>query len=786
MKRLFKKVIRDFFQDKRRTMFSLFAILIGTMSFGIVAFSYQIIPREINGVYTAINPASGSIIVDRIDDKLIELTNSFDGITAFEQKAFYKFRAQVGENQWKPLELSSAENLDALQINKVGSEKGSFRPGEGEILIERDAVKVAGAVIGDTLRITLPDGSSKDFTITGLVADIGRHPASIHDTVYAYVSHDTLSGLGLVNNQIDFTVTGEQYDREHILLVSNDYIKLLEQNGYVVSELEVSSTPGISMHLEEYEAGLFLLRIFSFVSFLFGGMIMSSLISSIISGQTRQIGILKGIGASTGKIMAVYMVALFSLIVIVTAISILLSTLLAGVVTSALMSLGNMRPVDVSVPTYLYIVYCGLALIVPMIIAYIPIRRGIGISVKDAINDYGVGTETQVIKLMAPKFLSRPILLSLRNALRRKRRFLLNVTILSIAGALFVAVITSMMSTKSTLSDNLNTWKFDYQILIPTTDGEEMLAEVMTKIPAVKDFEDWGSSTGMLLNDNGEMVKAYSIQSPPNDSAKIQPEIIAGRWLEAGDVNQIVVSHKFFIDQPDYKVGDSVTIQIGSQTQQFHLVGSMKDFGTTTFYISESGYQQYVSTDCRLSNVKLSLDMTGRQKKIYESVEAALKEQDILILQSQSKADLNAIVSEHYAITMQTFLLVACMLIIVSGFGLAATMNAQTSERIKEIGIMKAMGAAKKQIIRIITAESIFISLVSWVIAILLGIPLGILSVYIFGNLILETPLAFSVVSLLISYFIWLLLTFSVGYLASRAHAKRAANMKIRRSLTCD
>jgi len=123
------------------------------------------------------------------------------------------------------------------------------------------------------------------------------------------------------------------------------------------------------------------------------------------------------------------------------------------------------------------------------------------------------------------------------------------------------------------------------------------------------------------------------------------------------------------------------------------------------------------------------------------------------------------------------------MLVIVSGFGLAATMNVQTSERTKEIGIMKAMGAAKKQISKIVTSESILIALISWVVSVLLGIPLGILGVYVFGNIILETPLQFNVLSLMASYVIWLVLTFAVGYCTSRSCAKHAANMSIRDSL---
>jgi len=447
------------------------------------------------------------------------------------------------------------------------------------------------------------------------------------------------------------------------------------------------------------------------------------------------------------------------------------------------MGISNLRPVDTTIPLYLYGVYCGLALVVPMIIAFFPIRRGVSISVKDALNDYGVNVGGQSMKLPEPKFLFRPVLLSIRNALRRKKRFVLNAAILSITGALFVSIVTTMLSMQVTLSKNLDTWKFDYQVITNTAYSDSELSEIIAEIPNVKGYENWGNSNGIVMNDNGELTNSYPIQSPPDNSTMIEPDLLEGRWITGDDINQIVVSHNFFKSEPGYKLGDTLTMQIGNQIGEFVIVGSMKDFGTTTVYMSENGYIQYVPTENRLSNIKLSLNMARRSNTTYKATEAALKEQGVTILQTQSKADLNAIVSGHYTVTMQTFLLLIFMLVIVSGFGLAATMNTQTSERTKEIGIMKAMGAAKKQITKIVTAESIFIGLISWGVSVLIGIPLGITGVYAFGSFILETPLGFSIASLLMSYVIWLLLILAIGYFASRACAKRAAKMSIRDSL---
>lgn len=784
MRRLFKKTMRDLLRDKRRAAYSLLAILLGTMAFGIITFVYEISGREIVDLYTAINPASATITVDRIDGKLIDITNSFDGIAEFERKSYNMLRVQMGQERWKTFELFASQDFSANNINKIESVEGSFRSGPGEMLIERASLGVAGAGIGDTLTAELPDGSLRELEIVGVVADIGLHPATIHDTVYAYVSYDELLDMGLSGNRIDFKISGNPYDRDRILSIGNEYMRLLEQNGYAASDLQVSDTPGISMHLGEYRSVLFLLQGFSAVSFLFGCMIMSSLISSIIGGQTRQIAILKSIGVGTGKIMAAYLLALFALIAVSTAVSIILCTLLSGVVSTALLGISNMRPANLSVSAYLYWIYCAMALAVPMIIAWFPIRRGVGVSVRDALNDYGVSANEKPMNLPELKCLSRPVLLSLRNAVRRKRRFVLNVAILSIAGAIFVSVVTTMISLQATLTDNVGRWKLDYQFTTGTAYAEGELDELMAKIPRVTSYEIWGMGQGVLVNADGESVRTYPLLSPPNCSVMLEPDIMEGRWLTAEDEGQIVVSHGFFLSEPGYRVGDAVSMQIGGEVRALTIVGTMKNFGETSVFISKNGFRRFVPEADRMSNIKMSLDMSGSRRRTgYGEIDAAIRELGIRAMQTQSKTDLVGIASNHLTATMQTFWLIISTLVVISGFGLTAAMNMQTSERTREIGIMKAMGAAKKQIAGIVTSESILIALASWCVAVMLGIPLGVFSVYAFGDIILETPLTFNVLPLLAAYGIWLALTLFVGYQASRSCAKRAAEMSIRETL---
>lgn len=192
------------------------------------------------------------------------------------------------------------------------------------------------------LPFALPNGLKNIYTITGLVNDLSQHPASIHDEVYIYVSNETLAEMNLAMNRIDYLVSGELYDRTHILDVSQTLIQLMKEAGYQVNAVHVSNTPGVSMHQEEYKGALFILQVFSIVAFLFGCMIMSSLFSTILAGQVKQIGILKSIGAKTPNIIRSYMSAALLLILCSFLVSFPLSYLAARGFSIFLMGVGNM------------------------------------------------------------------------------------------------------------------------------------------------------------------------------------------------------------------------------------------------------------------------------------------------------------------------------------------------------------------------------------------------------------------------------------------------------------
>ena len=120
---------------------------------------------------------------------------------------------------------------------------------------------------------------------------------------------------------------------------------------------------------------------------------------------------------------------------------------------------------------------------------------------------------------------------------------------------------------------------------------------------------------------------------------------------------------------------------------------------------------------------------------------------------------------------MYNFLLgaIAAISLIVGGIGIMNIMLATVMERTREIGIRRAIGARKKDIMRQFVTEAVVISIAGGLIGVFLGISLSVLvSVFTDVNTYIR------VYSIIIAFGFSVIVGIVFGYLP----AKNAANLK--------
>ena len=66
-----RKVVRDLWGNKTRTLLVVLSIAVGVFAVGMVASTQVIFGRELNSSWAAVNPASASLFTGPFDDEML-------------------------------------------------------------------------------------------------------------------------------------------------------------------------------------------------------------------------------------------------------------------------------------------------------------------------------------------------------------------------------------------------------------------------------------------------------------------------------------------------------------------------------------------------------------------------------------------------------------------------------------------------------------------------------------------------------------------------------------------
>ncbi len=102
-------------------------------------------------------------------------------------------------------------------------------------------------------------------------------------------------------------------------------------------------------------------------------------------------------------------------------------------------------------------------------------------------------------------------------------------------------------------------------------------------------------------------------------------------------------------------------------------------------------------------------------------------------------------------------------------------------ERTREIGIMRAIGASDKILMRMVLTEGLLIGLISYVLGAILSFPISKVMADQISLAVFEAPSDFGFT--LLGFIIWLVAVLVLSFLASVLPARSAARLTIREVL---
>jgi putative ABC transport system permease protein len=265
----------------------------------------------------------------------------------------------------------------------------------------------------------------------------------------------------------------------------------------------------------------------------------------------------------------------------------------------------------------------------------------------------------------------------------------------------------------------------------------------------------------------------------------LRPQLLEGRWLLPDDANALVVNTDFLQDEPEVRLGDTLKLElVGSKQTTWQVVGLIQ--GTTIgpiVYANYDYYSQVVNEVGRAKEIQLrTITRNGaKQGEIAQRLEVEFKRTGLEIGNIVTIAEIRSRVEFGFNFLLSFLLAMAVVLAIVGGLGLSGTMSINVIERVREIGVMRAVGASDWIILQVVLVEGLVIGLLSWLSGALLALPLSRVLSDQLGLLLLDNPLRYTYSSL--GLVLWLAIATGLAVVASYLPARSASRLTVREVL---
>jgi putative ABC transport system permease protein len=134
-----------------------------------------------------------------------------------------------------------------------------------------------------------------------------------------------------------------------------------------------------------------------------------------------------------------------------------------------------------------------------------------------------------------------------------------------------------------------------------------------------------------------------------------------------------------------------------------------------------------------------------------------------------------------FDIILVVLVVMAGLLAIVGALSLTGTMGMNVLERTREIGVLRAVGAANPAVRQVVVVEGIVVGLMSWVFATMLSAPVGrvLAGAVIQSVLKAQTNFQYSVIGVIV----WLAIVVVIGIVSSLGPARNAVRLSVREVL---
>ena len=789
------KVIRDLTSHKLRTLLVVLSIAVGIFAVGVVLGGRGVLSREFDTDFLSSSAPSAEFNTSDFDAGLVRSIESRSDVLAAEGRRSQLVRysaeslATTSTAGWATMQVIALPSFDAIRVQKIVREEGvSWPPAAGEIVLEKSVLLVEKFKIGETVTVETQDGTRTELRVVGFAHDINSVPTMFSDMVVGYVSMKTLP---LLKQPEKFNYLALRLDPELSQAAASRIAVDVRDHELASAGVQAYATnvpkPGSHFLGDIFKAVSLLLLAIGVLALGLSGFLVVTTVSAIIAQQIKQIGIMKAVGGRWYQVQSMYlvMVIIYGVMAVIVGVPI---TLWAGRwFIDYASGLLNFRIVDFTPPGYVIALEVAVGLLVPVLAAVVPVRRGARTSVVTAFTatgmsgNFGNGWIDRGLGMI--RGLPRPVALSLRNTFLRKGRLALTLTTLILASAVVMSVLSVRASTLQTVEDIGAFWIYDAQVFFGAPQSGVELEREAKRVRGVTAVETRLGASATAKRQDGSENQGITAVGLPADSKFVSPTITFGRWLRKGD-DGIVVNADVLKDMPNLHVGSTLRLTIRGDERDWKVVGTVTgQMRGAVIFFERSALDKAIGANGAVTRllVKTADHTDIAQQRVADDLETRLDKAGLSPSGGETQSAWKATIANQLGILVTFLVIMASILSTVGVIGLTGTMTINVLESTREIGVMRSIGASHASIFGIFITEGVVIALMAWAAGAVLSWPLSVWLVDALGTA-MAVPLAYAFswggVGL------WLVLVVLIAVVSSLLPAWSASRVSVRDAIS--
>ncbi|WP_211882764.1 ABC transporter permease [Pseudarthrobacter albicanus] len=769
--------------------------------------------------------------VHPLDESIVETVRGVSGVASAEGSV--TGFALILDRNGQPIQPGGAPTLGgsvhrdpALALAGGFSYRAGRAPaGPDEMALDAGSARKAGYVLGDRVRVVFPDGTG-EFTVMGLVG-FGDTDSLAGATL---ASFDTATAQRLLGKTGKVDQVDVRAEASVAAVELRDRIsQVLPPGTQAVTSEQVS---GESSKTVRDGLGIFttVLLVFAGISLLVGSFVIWNTFAVLVAQRRREVALLRAVGATRGQVLTGIITEAVLVGLVSAGFGLGAGVGVAVGLRALLSSLGIEVPATAAVVEPRTIVTALLVgVLITVVSALVPAVSATRVAPMEALRSATpvsgrigrVRTATGVVLLaagtagltaaalmqnqlaltgvgaltafagivVAGPQLARGIAavtnsgrpgggwsLASRNISRVPRRAAATAMALTVGLAVVCAVSVTASSIKASAADLLHAGNRSDLILRSVTNTSGMspaVADIIKRQTGVDTVVEWRYSQARVNGNVGNVVGV-----PAADLGRVVDLGIATGSLADFRDGTILLSTSQ-ARELNAGVGDSIKVTFPETGQRSFQVAATFDLDSLV------GTGQLLSLNDYAANVTSRLDDMVMIKTVSSADTPAVRSRISHALAGYPNvliSDPNEFVRTEQASIDQAMGLVTALLalsIVVAALGIINTLALSVMERTREIGLMRAVGATRRQVRGVIRRESLLMSLFGALMGVLLGTVGGVALARSLPSVpTLSVPIE--------SLAVYVLVAAVIGVLAAIGPARRSSRVNVLKAISAD